>query len=108
MSRLDKQILSLLPTGADDPITAAELKNLCGVTRVRDITFAIHLLRTSKKERKRFFGLIWERKEEVKSWKQYLNLINRIMLIPLFGPLVTDLMARVYLMKKKNGNKVKD
>ena len=70
--------------------------------------FAIHLLRTSKKERKRFFGLIWERKEEVKSWKQYLNLINRIMLIPLFGPLVTDLMARVYLMKKKNGNKVKD
>lgn len=45
MSRLDKQILSLLPTGADDPITAAELKKLCGVTRVRDITFAIHLLR---------------------------------------------------------------
>ena len=68
--------------------------------------FAIHLLRTSKKERKRFFGLIWERKEEVKPWRQYLNLINRIMLIPLFGPLVTDLMARVYLMKKKNGNKV--
>lgn len=68
--------------------------------------FAIHLLRTSKKERKRFYGLIRERKEEVKPWKQYLNLINRIMLIPLLGPLVTDLMARVFLMKKKNGNKV--
>lgn len=68
--------------------------------------FAIHLFRTSKKERKRFFGLIRERKKEVKPWKQYMNLINRIMLIPILGPWVTSLMARVYLIKKKNGNKV--
>lgn len=61
--------------------------------------FAIHLLRTSKKERNRFFGLIKEREEEVKSLKQYMNLLNRALLMPLVGPLAANLMSRVYKIK---------
>ena len=61
--------------------------------------FAIHLLRTSRKERKRFFGLIKEREEEVKPLKQYMSLLNRVMLMPILGPLSVSLMSRVYRAK---------
>lgn len=61
--------------------------------------FAIHLFRTSKQERKRFFGLIKERKEEVKPLKQYMKLLNRVLLAPVVGSLSTNLMSRVYRMK---------
>ncbi len=61
--------------------------------------FAIHLLRTSEQERKRFFGLVKGKKEEVKSLKQYMNLLNRVMLMPLVGSLTTNLMSKVYLIK---------
>lgn len=60
---------------------------------------AVHLFRTSKKERKRFFGLIKERKEEVEPLKRYMNPINRVMLVPLIGPLAANMMSSVYLMK---------
>lgn len=61
--------------------------------------FAINLLRTSKQERKQFFRLIKEREEEVKPLKQYMNILNRVMLISLVGPLAANVMSRVYLMK---------
>ena len=61
--------------------------------------FAIHLIRTSKKERKRLFGLIRAREDEVKPLKQYMNLLNRVMIIPLVGPLAIHLMSRVYMIK---------
>lgn len=61
--------------------------------------FAIYLFRTSKQERKRFFGLIKEKEEEIRPLKQYMNFINRVMLFPLVGPLATVLMSKVYLMK---------
>lgn len=63
--------------------------------------FAIHLLRTSKKERQRFFGLIGERREEVKPLKQYMNLLNKVMLFPLVGALAANMMSRVYKMKQR-------
>lgn len=62
--------------------------------------FAIHLFRTSKKERKRFFELIKERKAEVEPLKQYFNLLNRVMLFPFVGTLAANLMSRVYKMKQ--------
>ena len=62
--------------------------------------FAIHLLRASEKERKRFFGLIRERKEEVKPLKRYMNFLNRVILFPFVGTLATNLMSRVYKMKQ--------
>ena len=62
--------------------------------------FAIFLFRTSKRERKRFFELIKEREEEVKPLKRYMNAFNRVMFVPLVGPLVTNLMSRVYKMKQ--------
>jgi hypothetical protein len=61
--------------------------------------FAIHLFRTSAKERKHFFDLIKERKAEVKPVKQYMNFLNRLILMPLVGPLAANLMSRVYRMK---------
>jgi glycosyltransferase involved in cell wall biosynthesis len=61
--------------------------------------FAIHLLRTSKRERKRFYELVKEREEEVKPLKQYMNLLNRVMLVPLIGTLTTNMISRVYMMK---------
>lgn len=61
--------------------------------------FAIHLFRTSKKERKRFFGLIKEREEKVEPLKQHMNFLNRVLLVPLVGPLATNLMSKVYKMK---------
>lgn len=65
--------------------------------------FAIHLFRTSKQERKRFYGLIKEKEDEVKPLKQYMNLLNRTMLFPLVGPMVTNMMSRVY--KTKHGSR---
>ena len=62
--------------------------------------FAIHLFRTSKQERKRFFELIKERVEEVRPLKPYMNLLNKVMLVPLVGPMATNLMSRVYKMKQ--------
>ena len=62
--------------------------------------FAIHLLRTSKRERKRFFELIKKRDEEVRPLKQYMNILNRVMLVPLVGQMATNLMSRVYKMKQ--------
>ena len=60
--------------------------------------FAIHLLRTSKKERDCFFQLVKEREDVVKPLKQYMNILNRVMLVPLSGPLVTNLMTIIYKM----------
>ena len=67
--------------------------------------FAIHLLRTSKMERNRFFGLIKEREEEVMPMKQYMSLLSRVMLMPILGPLVASLMSRVYKMKHDTKNR---
>ena len=66
--------------------------------------FAIHLLRTSKKERQRFFGLIRERREEVKPLKRYMNVLNKVMLVPLVGPMATNLLSRVYTIKQQLKN----
>lgn len=62
--------------------------------------FAICLFRASKRERKRFFGLIREREEEVKPLKQYMNPLNKLMLVPLGGSMATNLMSRVYFKMK--------
>ena len=61
--------------------------------------FSICLLRTSKRERKLFFALVKEREEEMRPMKKYLNILNRVMLIPLVGSLATNLMSKVYKMK---------
>lgn len=61
--------------------------------------FAIDLLRTSKRERKRFFELIKERGESVKPLKHYMNFINRLMLVPIVGPWFANSMSSVYQMR---------
>ena len=61
--------------------------------------FAVHLLRTGKQERKRFYKMIKERRTEVQPLKQYMSFQNKVMLIPGVGPLITDLMSCVYKLK---------
>lgn len=63
--------------------------------------FALFLLRTNKKERNRFFKLIKGKKGEVKPLKQYMNLLNRVLLVPIMGPLATNLMSVIYMMRRK-------
>ena len=62
--------------------------------------FSIHLFRTSKQERKRFFELIKKREEEVKPLKQYMSFLNRVMLVPLVGPIATSFISKLYTMKQ--------
>lgn len=61
--------------------------------------FAIHLFRTNKKERKRFFEIVKEKETEVKPLKQYMSLLNRAMFLPLVGPLIANVMSSAYKMK---------
>lgn len=61
--------------------------------------FAIHLLRTGKQERKRFYKMIKDRRAEVLPLKQYMSFQNKVMLMSGVGPLITDLMSRVYKLK---------
>lgn len=61
--------------------------------------FAVHLLRTGKQERKRFYKMIKERRTEVLPLKQYMSFQNIVMLMPGVGPLITDLMSCVYKLK---------
>ena len=63
--------------------------------------FAINLLRTSKMERKRFFGLTKEKIGEVKPLKRYMNVLNKVMLVPIVGLLVTNLMSVIYTKRRK-------
>ena len=61
--------------------------------------FAIHLLRTGKQERKRFYKMIKDRRAVVLPLKQYMSFQNKVMLMSGVGPLITDLMSRVYKLK---------
>ncbi len=58
--------------------------------------FAIHLFRTSKKERRRFYGLLRERSAEVKPLKQYMSALNKALLIPIIGPVTTEVLSLGY------------
>lgn len=61
--------------------------------------FAIHLLRTGKQERKRFYKMIKDRSAEVVPLKQYMSVQNKVMLMPGVGPLITELMSCAYKLK---------
>ena len=61
--------------------------------------FAIHLFRTNKKERELFYEIIKEKEAEVKPLKQYMSFLNRMLLLPLVGPLIANVMSSAYKMK---------
>lgn len=66
--------------------------------------FAINLFRTSRKERDRFFVIIKERNEQVKPLVQYMSVLNKMLIMPCFGPLLAGLVSFGYKKthKKKN------
>ena len=45
MRKVDDELISLLPVGADDPITASELCKLLDLPSVREVTKLINLIR---------------------------------------------------------------
>ena len=63
--------------------------------------FAVHLFRTSKVERYRFYAIIGERREIIKSLRCYMGLFNRILLMPNVGHVLAELLSFVYKKKKQ-------
>lgn len=58
--------------------------------------FAIHLFRTSKKERKRFYELLKDRKADVKPLKQHMSPLNKVLLMPIIGPMTAEVLSFGY------------
>ena len=65
--------------------------------------FAIHLFRTGRKERKRFYEIVRENSKDVKVWKPYMGLLNRVLLMSIAGPWITELLSRTYRIKNGKG-----
>ena len=65
--------------------------------------FPIHLFRTSKLERKKFYQLIKDRRVVVKPLKQEMDLLGRILILPVVGPALAEMGGLVYgITHKKN------
>lgn len=62
-------------------------------------SFGVKLLRTSHTERKKFFQLLRGNREEIAYVKGYLGSFNKLLLIPIVGPLVADIGSVVYKLK---------
>lgn len=58
--------------------------------------FPLHLFRTSRHERKRFYALLKERRDEVKPLKREMNSLSKGLLLPLVGPVLTEMGALLY------------
>lgn len=63
--------------------------------------YAIHLFRTNKVERKKFYEMVRDHKDEVSSLKQCIRLLGKVLLLPCVGPIMTEFMAFVYMNLKK-------
>ena len=58
--------------------------------------FPLHLLRTNRKERSRFFRMVSKKNGDLRHLKPYMNWISKTMLTPFFGPLITDALSLWY------------
>lgn len=64
--------------------------------------FPIHLFRTSRQERKKFNNMIRTRNNEVKALKNKMKMFNKLLLLPVIGPVMTETAAMVYRFSHKN------
>lgn len=58
--------------------------------------FSIHLFRTSRQERKNFNKIIRTRNNEVKALKNKMTAFNKLLLLPIIGPVLTETAAILY------------
>ena len=58
--------------------------------------FPLHLLRTDRKERDRFYRMISDNSAGMRRLKAYMNWKSMAMLIPLFGPVITNVLSLWY------------
>ncbi len=63
--------------------------------------YGINLLRTSRAERKKFFQLVREKREEIGYLKEYLSMFNRILFLPIVGPWVAEIGSVMYKLKHR-------
>ncbi len=63
--------------------------------------FSVHLFRTGKKERNQFFKIIKDRKRDIEYLKPQMSLLNRMLLMPCLGSLITDMVSFGYKKKHK-------
>jgi len=58
--------------------------------------FVMHLFRTSRSERSRFFKMVNDHKAEIRRLKEYLNWKNKMVLMPSIGPIITNVLSFWY------------
>lgn len=75
-----------------------EMKEAFRNTAVRKYIngFSIHLFRTSKSERKKFYQLTKDRSAEVKPLKHDMVLLSKLLMLPVVGPTLAEMGAFVY------------
>ena len=63
--------------------------------------YSIHLLRTSKEERKKFYQMVKDRYLEINEVKSYLTQFNKMMLNPALGPILANVCSMLYKLKHR-------
>lgn len=58
--------------------------------------FPLNLLRTDKKEKSRFYQMVSDNSTELRNIKTYMNWKSRAALMPILGPLITDVLSLWY------------
>ena len=59
----------------------------------------VYVFRTTKLERTKVFELMKEHGSEVKLLKKEMNLLERVLLLPIIGPIMAEIMSFVYQVK---------
>lgn len=86
-----------------DEVRNKELKGAFRETAIQKYIngFPIYLFRTGKSERKKFYALIRERKTEVKPLKRVMTMFRKLLLLPIVGPVLTEIGTVVYRVNHK-------
>lgn len=65
--------------------------------------YSLHLMRTSKEERKKFYQMVNENHAEVSEVMPYMSMFNKVLLNPVLGPIVMCLCSMLYHWKHRLG-----
>jgi glycosyltransferase involved in cell wall biosynthesis len=86
-----------------DEVKDEELKNAFRNTAVQKYIngFPIHLFRTSRSERKKFYALVKGRKAEVNPLRSIMTIFRKWLLLPVIGPVLAEIGSAVYGVNHK-------
>jgi glycosyltransferase involved in cell wall biosynthesis len=63
--------------------------------------FPLHLFRTSRLERKKFYALTKRRMTEVNQLRRDMTMFRKLLLLPIVGPVLAEISAAVYGVNRK-------